>query len=80
MAVLNSFEAAALRALKKKIDAYLLANQINLANGNSLVDSDTAATAMNYSSAVGYVRALNDVLGMCQEVEDELMGRGKKQS
>lgn len=75
---LNSFESNALRLLQQKIDTYIRANADNLAIGSSLVVNDISATALAYSSAVSYIRALNDVLGMCTEVEDELMGRGKK--
>lgn len=78
MAVLNSFEAASLRALAKKINEYIAANSENLALGSSAVTSDVNATAMNYTSAVAYMRALRDVLGMCEEVEDELLGRTTK--
>lgn len=30
--------------------------------------------AMNYRATVGYIRALRDVLDMCEQVEQELMG------
>lgn len=76
---LNSFESSALRALAKRINEYITANAENLAFGSSIVQDDVNATAQNYCSAVAYMRALRDVLGMCEEVEDELLGRGKKQ-
>lgn len=76
---LNSFESNALRLLEQKINAFIKANADNLAIGSSLVLNDANATALAYSGAVSYIRALNDCLGMCEEVEDEMMGRtGKK--
>lgn len=35
---------------------------------------DPGLVAMNYRATVGYIRALRDVLDMCEQVEEELMG------
>lgn len=70
---LNSFDSAALRGLRKKIDEYIEVNAKNLAFGSSIVQSDVHATAMHYCEAVAYIRALNDVIGMCADVEDDLL-------
>lgn len=77
MAELNSFEANSLRLLAKKIDATIQEKARILVIGSAAIQNDVNATAMNYCSEVAYVRALHDVLGMCEDVEDELL-RGKK--
>lgn len=77
MVELNSFEAASLRLLAKKVGDAIQTRAANLVIGSALVQNDADATALNYSGEVAYVRALNDVLGMCHDVEDELL-RGKK--
>jgi len=67
-----TLDTAALRLLAKKVDTLIEINRHNLGTGNALVPGDANATALNYSSAVGYIRALHDILGMCEDVEDEL--------
>lgn len=68
-----TLDTAALRMLAKRIDAWIRINADNLAIGSSLVHGDANATLQAYSSAVGYVKALNDVLTLCQEVESDLI-------
>lgn len=70
---MDSFEASSLRLLKQRIDEVIRTNCEDLANGNALVANDLIATGGNYYSATGYVRALNDVLAMCKDVEDQLL-------
>ncbi len=74
---LNSFESAALRLLVQKITSVMHSNIEAVAFGNARIGNDINATAMNYSGAVSYIQALYDVTGLCQEVEDELLGRAK---
>jgi phytoene/squalene synthetase len=76
--MLNSFDAASLRLLAQKVNTIIDVNSDALARGNGYIPGDTAATAQNYCSSINYIRALNDVLGLCQEVEDELLGRNQK--
>lgn len=78
MAILNSFDAASLRLLAKKVSEIIDANNEALGGGNAFVLGDINATAQNYVSTTNYVRALRDVLTLCQQVEDELLGRNEK--
>lgn len=72
---LNSFESAVLRLLEKRLADYLAANIQTLSYGGDLVVGNVHATAQNYSSSTAYIRALRDVLALCKEVEDEMLGR-----
>jgi hypothetical protein len=67
-----TFDTVALRMLAKRVDELITINRDNLGTGNALVPGDANATALNYSSAVGYIRALHDILGVCEDVEDQL--------
>lgn len=79
MPPLNSFESVFARALEKKIKAVQEANAEDLAKGNAVIQNDLVATGGNYLSSVAYIRALDNVLDWCRDVEDEMMGRtGKK--
>lgn len=69
---LLTLDTAALRLLSERVDQYIKANEINLARGNAVVNGDANATAMNYCRTVGYIHALNDVLALCEEVEEKL--------
>ncbi len=75
---LNSYESRAQSLLANKLDARITAIATSLANGDARNIGDVAATAQTYSEQIGYIRALRDVLTLCQEVEDELLGRKKK--
>ena len=69
---IGSYDSAALRLIDQKVRDYIRVNAEHLAEGNAHVGNDASATAMNYMSNVGYVRALRDVLDMCGAVEAEL--------
>lgn len=76
--MLNSFDAASLRLLAQKVNDRIDANSAAVAGGNAYIPGDTVATAQNYCSQINYLRALHDVIALCQEVEDELLGRNEK--
>lgn len=70
---MNALDTMAMRLLQKKLDEWAEKNIRALANGGSLDIGDFHATALQYSSAVAYIRALTDVREtLCKEVEDEL--------
>lgn len=78
--LLNSFDAASLRLLAKKVNDIIDANSLAVANGNAYIPGDTVATAQNYCSQINYIRALHDVIGLCKDVEDDLLGRNEKKA
>jgi hypothetical protein len=77
MTQISPFESRALRILEKKLNERRDINAAALASGNARVASDAFATAQNYCEAVGYMRAIGDVLSLLEEVEDELVGRNR---
>lgn len=76
MADLHSFDSAALRLLKQRIDQETHARAITLISGGARAP-DAMTIATNYAEAMGYVAALQNVLDWCVDVEDELIGRKK---
>lgn len=75
---LTSFDTEIGRRLAADIETHLQGHKDGLAAGTARVENSADATAQNYAEAVGYVRALNAVLAFLREIEDEMMGRGKK--
>lgn len=67
-----TLDTVALRLLTKRVHDLIDTNRNALGLGNALAPGDANATALNYSSAVGYIRALHDILGICEDVEEEL--------
>lgn len=53
-----------------------IANRVSkLAQGSaSLVQQDTATVAEKYSAQISYIKALNDVLDKCRELEIDMYG------
>ena len=74
---LNSFESAFYGHLHQRIeeDAKRVAGE--MISGFAL-GGDATATVQKYSEAVGYYKGLQAVLRMCSDVQDHLMGRGKR--
>lgn len=73
----SPFESRALRILEHKLKARRAESADALACGNARLSNDAGATAQNYCEAVGYMRALRDVIGLLEEVEDEVVGRNR---
>ena len=73
---LTAFEARALRMLKDKIDERSNTHALSLVSGAAR-GPDAASTAALYEHAIGYRRALTDVIAWMEETEDEILGRKK---
>ncbi len=76
---MNSFDSTVGRLLAQRIAEEVKGREYNLAR-NSARSDEAAATARNYGEQTAYVLALDHVLEWCKEIEDELLGRGKKGS
>lgn len=74
---LSSFESRFHQLLVKRVDAEADATARLMAQGKAR-GSDAADTAQKYSDLVGYVRGLQKALQFCEEIEADLLGRGKK--
>ena len=72
----TAFEARALRMLKDKIDVRSNEHAMSLVSGAAR-GPDAASTAALYEHAIGYRRALADVISWMEEVEDDIVGRRK---
>lgn len=75
---MNSLEAHVARQLVERITEDMRARTEALLNGSAISQRDASATAQAYCEAVGYIRALQTVLIIVQEINDELTGRAKK--
>lgn len=69
---LNSFESALRKLLNRKIDDVMQKNALDIIGGGAYVPGDVNGTAQKYSHAMGYQRALRDVLSWVGELEDDL--------
>lgn len=79
MSQMNSFESKVFRLLVEKIEQIRQVNSDALAAGNAKAgQSDIGVTVHNYCEAVGYIRALNNVVDWCAEIEDGILGRTRK--
>ena len=76
---IRSFDSTVGRLLKQKVELHIQQIATNLAYGSAMM-ATPESTGQKYSEELGYVRALNDALAFVAEIEDELQGRGQKQS
>lgn len=71
------------RALHRRLAADLEERILNLAAGSAAQnDSDTKSVAEKYAAQVAYIRAIQDVMGICEELERERYGdrpKGKEE-
>ena len=68
---IDPFHRALSNVLTVKIDSRMLA----LADGSAVkVAEDTISTAEKYAAQTAYLKALNDVLAACAEIELEMYG------
>ena len=79
IAIRDSFDSAIARSLALKLAEQIKIVGHNLAHGSAMMATPDL-TAQKYSEELGYVRALNDVLAICHELEEDFHGRGKSQS
>ncbi len=70
--MINSFDSAALRLVDAKLQEWLTANADSMAVGTDLVPENASATAQNYAQHVGYCKALRDIKGLLEQVEEDL--------
>ena len=77
MADLNSFDALVLRLLHKKVETSMTEHATGLATGSARAN-DANTTAAQYCEAIGYMRALSNVLDWAKDIEDEIAGRKSK--
>lgn len=56
-----------------------LANRMSALAGGSATQiiGSPISTAERYAAEVSYIKALNDILGVCHEIEVEMYGGGK---
>jgi hypothetical protein len=67
------------RRLNKLLVEKMDNRMVQLANGGAMqIRESTTTVAENYAAQVAYIKALNDVIGWCQEVEDEKYGKTPK--
>ena len=71
-----TLDTAAMRLMRKHIEAYVHENAMALATGGSFVQGDLDTTVQLYCKSVGYMTCLHDMLALCETVEKELL-RGK---
>ena len=58
------------RELYKRLHAEISGRMEALAGGSATkITEDQASTAEKYAAAVSYIRALNDALAMCEDIE-----------
>ena len=76
---LHSFESAFARELQLRIDRVIQERALTMAQGGHVVEDNPMATASQYVSGVGYIKALQHVLEWCRDVEDDLTGRSAAQ-
>lgn len=77
----SSFDSVFRTRLHTRIEESIERHMLSLANGEARPSKNSSTlrtTAEAYENLVGYIQALRDVVGMCQDVEDDLMGREKK--
>lgn len=69
---MNALDTFAMRVMRKRLDEWIDAN-VKATGAGAQKQGGMEATAMLYSEACGYIRALKDVSEtLCKEVEDEL--------
>lgn len=77
MAALNSFASVFHQRVVKEIEDRINSLAIDLVDGSAR-GSDFNATAQEYVRIVGHIYGLREALKVCQHIEDELTGKGKK--
>ena len=71
----TSFESTLHRLLHERLDLVMAERAMQLAGGAAR-KGDTAATAAAYHEELGYIRALRECQGMCQEIAADLARDG----
>lgn len=63
------------RLLSNALTPLIDSRMVDLANGAAVkVAEDTISTAEKYAAHVSYIKALNDVLAKCAEIELDMYG------
>ena len=73
----GQFDIRALSLLSERLDAIIQNKALSVVQGGVL-GKTTDETAQGYADAIGYVRAMNDVIKVCEDIEDQIMGRKTK--
>lgn len=72
---ISSFDTVVNQRVAKRIDEAIQTLALNLVDGSAR-GSDFAATAQEYFRVIGHIYGLREALKICQDVEDELIGKG----
>lgn len=70
----SKFETRAFRLLAERLDNKVQDAALALAQGAAR-SASAEATAQEYCEKAGFIRGLQTVVGMCQDIEDEIMGK-----
>jgi len=73
---MNSYESAVGQLLARRIEELIGEKTRVLIDGGRITANDPQATASAYMSEVSYIRALRDVMQICQDVERDLRKSG----
>lgn len=66
------------RAIYAKLSEEISRRMIQLAEGSAkTIQGSDATVAEKYAAQVSYIEALNDVLDMCQQIENDIYGTKK---
>lgn len=73
---MNSYESAVGQLVTRRIQELIGEKTAAIALGGSIDPRDPQATAALYIQEVSYLRALRDVMQICQDVEADLRKAG----
>ncbi len=73
---MNSYESAVGQLLARRLEEIIGEKTRALADGGRINENDPQATAAAYMAEVYYIRALRDVMRICQDVESDLRKSG----
>lgn len=72
---MNSFDQAFHQVLDKQIQELIVRRSMDLGAGCARAE-DSQTTAMRYATQTGYISALGEVRGMCQDIMKEMLKVG----
>ena len=73
---MNSYESAVGQLLARRLQELIGEKTMAIADGGRINENDPQVTAAIYMAEVYYIRALRDVMRICQEVESDLRKSG----